>query len=228
MTTRFPYTLIDLTHTLDENNPAWEEGCGFHHKTHLDYSDCDTEVKFRVQEFSMQAGTGTHIDAPAHCDSGGHTIDKIPLDHLIAPCFVIDISLKAHESYSLSKDDVLEFEKIHGSIEPGTIAMIYTGWEKFWNTPKYHNNFRFPSISKEAAEALLDRHILGLGIDTLSPDRPDDQYPVHALMLKAGKWIVENAANLSKLSPKGSFCMALPIKTSLTEAPIRLVGLLLQ
>lgn len=218
-------TIVDLTHTLNENTPSWDGGCGFHHKTLLDYIECESKVKFCVQEISMHAGIGTHIDAPAHCDPKGLCINEISLEKLIAPCRVIDISHKAHESYSFTKEDLREFEKIQGKIDPECIVMIYTGWDKYWNTPTYHNNFKFPSVSQEAAEELLSRNILGLGIDTLSPDRPESHYPVHEILLKSGRWIIENVANLSKLPPKGSLCMALPLKISLTEAPIRLVGI---
>lgn len=53
--------------------------------------------------------------------------------------------------------------------------MIQTGWSKFWDKPeKYHNNYIFPSVSLEAAKIFLKRGVSALGIDTLSPDRPED------------------------------------------------------
>lgn len=102
-----------------------------------------------------------------------------------------------------------------------------TGWERHWSSPgKYRNNLLFPSISADAAELLLERSIVGVGIDTLSPYREEDGFPVHKLLLGAGKYIVENAANLGSLSPHGNFIMVLPMKIADgTEAPIRLIGL---
>ncbi len=226
--TQFPYTIIDLTHTLDEHVPSWSGECGFFHETKCDYDDCDTDVKFRVKHIKMNAGIGTHIDAPAHCIASSTTIDQLPLTDLIAPCVVIDVSKSAHERYSVSTDDIHMFEKTYGAIMPGTFVMIRTGWEKFWNQrDTYRNNHVFPSISADAVKLLLDRQIVGLGIDTLSPDRPEDGYPAHALLLGAGKYIVENAANLSSLPITNSFVLALPIKIKDgTEAPIRLIALL--
>ncbi|MCI5057750.1 MAG: cyclase family protein, partial [Flavobacteriales bacterium] len=106
-------------------------------------------------------------------------------------------------------------------------VIIYTGWEQYWGTPeKYRNNYVFPSISKEAASLLLDRQIVGLGIDTLSPDRPEDGFPVHHLILGADKYIIENIANASKLPSVGAHTFALSIKIQGgTEAPLRLVGM---
>jgi kynurenine formamidase len=223
----FPYRIIDLTHTLHDDIPAWEGRCGYHHEIQLDYENCSSDVKFRVQNISMNAGIGTHIDAPAHCIPNGLTVDDLVLSDLIAPCLVVDVSEQAHERYSVSIEDIQAFEVHYGPITPGCFIMIRTGWEKWWNDPdQYRNHYRYPSVSGMAAEYCLQRGIVGLGIDTLSPDRPDDGYPVHAAILGAGKYIVENAANLSELPRVGSYILALPIKTKGgTEAPIRLIAL---
>lgn len=225
---KFPYKIIDLTHILHEGIPTWDGGCGFHHEVGLDYHQCLTDVKFRVQNIKMNAGIGTHMDAPAHCIPSSTTIDQLQLNDLIAPCVVIDVSKDAHERYSVSISDIESFEKEHGVIEPGSFVMVRTGWEKFWNDPEqYRNNYIFPSVSEHAAKFLLDRQIVGLGIDTLSPDRAEDGFPVHGLLLGAGKYIIENVANSESLLPVGSFTLALPIKIKDgTEAPIRLVAFL--
>lgn len=220
--------LIDLTHTLEENIPSWNGSCGFSSTIKLDYEDCSTKEKFRVQQLKMHAGIGTHIDAPAHCIPNGKTVDQLRLADLVAPCIVIEVSANAHERYSVSPLDIQEFEKAHGAIQPGQFVMIRTGWERFWDEPeKYRNNLVFPSVSKEAAKILLERQIVGLGIDTLSPDRSEDGYPVHAALLGAGKYIIENAANLKELPQHGSMIFALPIKIKNgTEAPIRLIAII--
>jgi len=225
---KFPYEIVDLTHTLHEGIPSWAGGCGFRHELKLDYGNCKTDVKFRVQQIKMHAGIGTHIDAPAHCVPGGMTVEQLSLQDLVAPCVVIDVSAAVHERYCISSQDIYDFEKEYGRIQPGSFVAIRTGWERFWNEPhKYHNNHIFPSVSKEAAELLLQRQIVGLGIDTLSPDRPEDGHPVHAAILGAGKYIIENIANSKGLPPVGSFILAFPPKAQgCTEAPIRLIALL--
>lgn len=228
MSTYFPYHIIDLTQTLNESIPSWTGSCGFHQEVKLDYDLTTSDVSFRVQQLKMHAGIGTHIDAPAHCSLGKATIDELDLNNLIAPCVMVDVSTQAHENYLVSLDDIIAFEKKHGAIEPKSFVIIRTGWEKFWQEPKkYHNNYRFPSVSKDAADFLIQRKAVGLGIDTLSPDSPGSGYPVHAAFLGSEKYIVENVANSASLPPKGSFILALPIKTLHgTEAPMRLVGLI--
>ncbi len=223
----FPYKIIDLTHTLAPNIPAWDIGCGFKHTTKLDYAGCDADVKFRVQQVQMDAGIGTHIDAPTHCIEGGMTIEQIPLQMLVAPCAVIDVSNCIDERYCVSVADIQAFESQYGTIPKDTLILIRTGWEQFWQHPeKYRNDLLFPSVSCEAAELLLNRQVVGLGIDTLSPDCPVNGYAVHQLFLSEGKYLIENVAHLAYLPPTGSFVLALPIKIKEgTEAPVRLVAL---
>ncbi|HET9843129.1 MAG TPA: cyclase family protein [Gammaproteobacteria bacterium] len=224
----FLYKIIDLTHTLNNNVPTWNGGCGFHHDLHLDYTDCEGEDKFRVMKLRMHAGIGTHMDAPSHCIPGGECIDAIKVEELCMPCFVIDVSNKATEQYIVTLEDILAFESKLGRISQGSCVMVKTGWEKNWHSPeKYHNNHVFPSVSIEAANLFLERDVRALGIDTLSADRPDNGFPVHQAFLGNGKLLIENVANLNKMPSCGSYIMAFPIKIKDgTEAPIRLVGLI--
>ncbi|MFN7709936.1 MAG: cyclase family protein [Holosporales bacterium] len=223
-----PYKLIDLTHELDSAIPNWTMECGFNHDLLLDYSDCKDEDKFRVFRIKMHTSAGTHMDAPSHCIAGGRFIHDFDVNDLIMPCVVIDISDQCHERYSLSAQDIADFESKYGVIPKGSCVMVKTGWSKFWHEPlKYHNNHVFPSVSSEAASLLLERGVNALGIDTLSPDRPEDGFKVHKTFLGADKIIIENVANLDSIPPTGSFVMVLPIKINDgTEAPVRLVGLI--
>lgn len=227
MIPKFPYKAFDLTHTVSPKTPTWEGDCGFFHTLVLDYSDCTAPVQFRVQKINMLAGLGTHMDAPAHCVSGGRSIEDFTLNELISPCVVIDVSARVHELYSVTRRDIELFESEYGKINSGTFVLIRTGWEQFWSSPeKYRNEYRFPSVSIAAIEQLLDRNIVGLGIDTLSPDRPTDGYAVHAALLNANKFIIENVANSKAIPATGSFILVLPMKIEGgTEAPIRLIAL---
>jgi len=225
-----PFKLIDLTHTLSPFVPSWGGDCGFQQEIQIDYEDCAGKAKFRVQSIRMQSGIGTHMDAPAHCIPGGLSIADLDIQQFFAPCVVIDVSEKSHERYEMSVEDILAFEKEHGPLSKGCFVIVRTGWEKFWSDPeKYRNQGVFPTISETAACFLLQREIVGLGIDTLSADRPGSEYPVHRSVLGAGKYLVENVANAEVLPPAGCYTLVLPIKIREgTEAPVRLIALLSQ
>ncbi|VEG92147.1 cyclase family protein [Legionella spiritensis] len=226
----FPFNIIDLTHTLAVDSPCWDLDCGFAIRTTLDYQDCGSEVKFRVQHLSLPAGTGTHIDSPAHCNANKDiTIEKLGIrsHHLLAQAFVIDVSAKAHEHYLATAEDISAFEKQHGKIAQDSVVIFHTGWEKYWQNPeRYRNNLQFPSVHSDAAQLLLERNIAALGIDTLSPDVPLSGFPVHHLFLSRGKYLIENVTNARKLPVTGSWILTLPMKIKdATEAPARVIGL---
>lgn len=219
--------LIDLTHTLKADVPTWEGGCGFSHHIESDYAPSTEEVSFRVHKLAMAAGIGTHLDAPAHGSPQGKDLSQLALQDLYAPCVVIDVSPKATVDYLLTVADIQEHEKTYGVIEKGAFVIVYTGWDRFWSNAKsYRNNHLFPSVSEQAAQALLDRDISGIGIDTLSPDRGDSLFPVHRLVLGQGKYIVENVAYAQTLPATGAYTLALPLKIEGgTESPIRLIAI---
>jgi len=45
---------------------------------------------YNLTEFSMCAHNGTHLDAPSHFFENGKTIDEIPLERFVGPCFVAE------------------------------------------------------------------------------------------------------------------------------------------
>jgi kynurenine formamidase len=219
--------LIDLTHTLMPSIPTWTLKCGFQSEIKLDYFQAKKSPRFRVQKLSMHAGIGTHMDAPSHCIENGASISDLPIENFVANGICIDISKKAIDaSFVLQKNDIEDFEMNWGLITPRSIIIVYTGWSRFWLDPKkYVNDFKFPSISRQAAQYLIEKEALGIAVDTMSPDLPSLNHPVHELFLGSSRYIIENVAN-ADLLPRNNFkVIALPIKAKdCTEAPIRLIA----
>lgn len=221
------FKIIDLTHPLSSHVPTWDGSCGFCLTIKQDY-----DQTFRLQHLTMQAGIGTHMDAPCHRIQGGLSIADIPLEQLIVPICVINVSEQADADYEISVKDVENYEKAHGAISKNSLVVGYTGWERFWLDPKAYRNEdanghkHFPAFSSQAIELLLKRDIAGIAIDTLSPDCLDASFSVHRLVLGAGKYIIENIANCSQLPPKGSYAIALPLRVEeCAESPMRIIAL---
>lgn len=220
--------IIDLSQELHPKIPTWSGECGFQHKITNDYDQL-----FRVMEYDMFASCGTHMDAPAHMIQGGQDVSTLNLQNLFCPLFVIDVtaSVQKNSGYQLLPKDIVDFEKSHGKIVAGGFVVAATGWDKRWSDPKsYRHEIKgtmvFPTFSAEATDLLLERKISGIGIDTLSPDGPDSDFPVHRKILGAGKVILENLANLNQAPPFGAQIMALPLKVrGGAESPVRAVAL---
>jgi kynurenine formamidase len=222
------FRVIELTHVLSSEVPTWNGSCGFNLEIKNDYNPL-----FRVQEMKMRVGTGTHMDAPAHRIRGGGSIVDIPLEQLIVPACVIDVSKKANADYQLSVEDIEEYEQEFGMIPKGSLVIAYTGWDRFWSHPNAYRNvdgkgqMHFPAFSSQAAELLVQRDVAGIAIDTLSPDCLDLSFSVHKIILGLGKYIIENIANCAQMPPKGAYVIALPLRVeNAAESPIRIVGLL--
>ncbi len=221
-------TIVDLTHTLDKSIPTWSGSCGFKAHTLIDYND-----GLKVQEYFLSAGIGTHMDAPAHFIPHAQSISEIELTKLIAPLRFIDVSLKADALYEITVEDIKNHENRYGAINKNNFVLFYTGWSKHWpNIHNYrnlnkNNTMEFPTLSLESAEYLLKRNIVGIGIDTLSPDKDGSHFPVHHILLKAHKYIVENVDIYDNLPAKGATIVIAPLKIKDgTESPVRIFALL--
>lgn len=219
--------IIDLTHSLSESIPTWDGARDFELPIDTDYKDCTPPDLFRTQKIRCGAGIGTHIDAPAHVEEGGRTIDLLAMDELIADCVVIDVSKESDENYVIGIDVVEKFEKEHGSINKKSFVIFYTGWSKYWaNREKYRNNYKFPSMHEDTAKMLLERDIVGLGVDALSLDVGSGGFPVHRIILGGDKYLVENIANVDKLPRSGAKVFIMPMKIKgATEAPVRIFAM---
>lgn len=226
------FRVVDLTHPLHEKIPTWSGGCGFHMEIKLDYPQ-----GLRVQSLKSHAGVGTHIDAPSHFIKDSWNIGDIPLENLIVPVCVLDMRPKMDPDLFISVDDIKTFEKTEGPIPDRCLFLAHTGWDKNWNDPERYRNpdsngkMHFPGFSAEAATYLLKRNIVGLGIDTLSPDGsrngPGIRYPVHEIILGAKRYIMENVAHLDQMPALGAFAIAFPPPArEATESAARLAGLI--
>ncbi|MBM4055590.1 MAG: cyclase family protein [Planctomycetes bacterium] len=213
-------TIIDLTYPLNEKNAHWPVGAYEPFK----YEVIASLKKDRVfsGKYSTPEHLGTHIDAPNHFESNQPSVDQIPFTQLVGPAIVVNIVEKVEKDhdYTLSVADILNWEKENGAIPHGAIVLLYTGWSKRWNdTEKYKNmdncsRMHFPGYSKEAADFLIkERTIKGIGIDTLSGDcGMCSDFQVHHIINGAGKYILENIANLDTLPPQGFTLILAPIK----------------
>ena len=210
--------VVDLTHALHEDMPFWPGTGSFEIERLADY-----DVGYRMHRFSMWENNGTHIDAPAHFIEGGRSVDELGVNNLVVPAVVINVQEKValEPDYQLSVEDVLSWEERNGRIMPGSLAVMNTGWHKKFHDPQAYVNqdeagvLHFPGFSIAAAELLVERDVAGIGIDTLSLDPGNDlSFPVHKIILGAGKFQVENLNNLDALPATGAVAVigVLPVK----------------
>lgn len=213
-------TIVDLSYPLNKNNAYWPAPA----YTAFKYRTLATLKEDGVFSgaYSTPEHLGTHLDAPNHFEDNQPSIDEIKLETLIGPAIVIDISHKVenNEDYELTIEDIYDWEQTNGRIEGQSIILLNTGWWKKWDDYDAYKNaddrnkLHFPGFSAETASFLVEeRDINGIGIDTLSADYGiSTNFAVHHIINGAGKYILENVANLDKLPPTGATLIIAPIK----------------
>jgi kynurenine formamidase len=229
--------IVDLTHAFGADTLYWPTSpSAFELKT-LHRGPSEGGYFYSAYSFCAPEHGGTHLDAPVHFAEGRHAADAVPLEQLMAPAVVLDVSMKAaaDPAYRLTRADVEAWEKRNGRIEPGTIVLLRTGWGKRWPDRKAYfgsdgqgeSKLRFPSYGVDAARLLLERKVAGLGVDTASIDYgASTDFAVHVLVNGADVPAFENVANVDTLPERGAFVIALPMKIADgSGGPLRIVAL---
>ena len=233
------YRMVDLTHALDERTIYWPTSPTSFKLDQLAAGQTPGGWYYSAYAFSAPEHGGTHLDAPIHFAEGRMTSDRVPLEKLIAPAVVIDVSAKARgdADYRLTRDDVLAFERAHGRIQPNTIVLLRTGWSTRWpdrkaylgdDTPGDASKLHFPSFGADAARLLVaDRRVAALGVDAASIDHgASADFIVHRIAAEANVPGLENLTNLGALPPTGTLLLARPIKIQGgSGGPARVVAL---
>jgi arylformamidase len=193
-------TIHDISLPVSESLVIWpgDPSVRITQPAHLDRGDLYT-----VSRLDIGAHTGTHVDAPAHFIRGGAGVDRLDLDLLVGPAWVVH----APEA------DVLTPEVLESlSIPSGTERLLFRtrnsdrwarGEQGFWED--------YVGITDAGARWLIARGVGLVGIDYLSISTYDDPVPPHQTLLGAGVIIVEGL-NLSGITPGEYRLVCLPIK----------------
>jgi kynurenine formamidase len=222
------HRLVDLTHSYNADTVFWPSPPAHFVLERLHFGDTPAGYFYSANRFCLPEHGGTHLDAPIHFARDRETMERVPLERLIGPVVVIDVSEKAAKDrdYRVSAEDVLAFEAKHGRIEPGTRVLVRTDWSRRWpDASKLH----FPAYGAEAARLLVEERQVGLlGIDTASIDYgPAADFPVHRIAAAANVPGLENVTGLEALPPRGAILVALPMKIEGgSGGPTRVVALL--
>ena len=228
---------VDLTYSYSEETIFWPTAEPFRLEE-VAYGMTENGYFYSSYNYSASEHGGTHFDAPVHFAKGGAAADLVPLERLIGPAAVVDVTARVSPDYEVQTSDFEGWEQAHGRIPDGGIVLIRTGWGSRWPNrlsflgtdldgaeavPELH----FPGISPDAAKWLVqERRIGAIGIDTPSIDYGQSKlFETHQILYGAGIPGFENVAYLDELPEAGSFVVALPMKIAGgSGGPLRMVG----
>jgi kynurenine formamidase len=225
-------SVVDLTHTMSPSFPTFLGVPGIEMQKSFDFK----KNGFNLYWWRIVEHAGTHLDAPIHFSEAGATSEKIPAESLVTPLAVIDVAAKAarNPDYLLSRADVAAWEKQHGRLPAGCCVAMHSGWARYAeDAAKFLGKdaagvLHFPGFDPELAAWLLqERQVAGIASDTLSLDNgPSKDFRTHTTWLPAGRWGIENAANLDRVPASGAtLVVGLAKVKDATGGPVRLLAL---
>ena len=158
-------------------------------------SDMSAGALYNLTEFTMCAHNGTHVDAPSHFIDGAETVDALDLSHLVGKAYV------AHFNGILTATDANELlDKAEKSSKDASKRLLIKG---------------DATVTEEAAEAMIERGIFLIGVESQSVGPIDAPMATHKLLLGA-KVVLLEGIQLTNV-PEGEFLLC--------AAPINLGGL---
>ncbi len=228
---------IDLTYSYSEETIFWPTAEGFR-LDEVAYGETEAGYFYSAYNISTAEHGGTHLDAPIHFFRGGMSTEQVPLDRLIAPAVVVDVSAHATPDYRIDVADLEGWEREHGLIPDGAILLLRTGWGERWpdrlsylgterTGPEAVAELHVPGIHPDAARWITDqRNVAAVGIDTPSIDYGQSSgFEAHVIIYGANIPGFENVANLEELPEAGAFVVALPMKVAGgSGGPLRIVA----
>jgi kynurenine formamidase len=228
---------VDLTYAFSEETLFWPTADGFR-LDEVAYGETELGYFYSAYNISLAEHGGTHLDAPIHFSRGGMSAEQIPLDRLIAPAVVVDVSARATPDYLIEVADLEAWEGTHGRIPDGAILLLRTGWGERWpDRLSYLGTERtgedavaelhFPGIHPDAARWIVEqRSVAAVGIDTPSIDYGQSSgFEAHVIIYGANVPGFENVANLEEIPEEGAFVVALPMKVAGgSGGPLRIVA----
>lgn len=167
----------------------------------------------RETNITMNTHTGTHVDAPSHKLAAGKTIDQLPLESLIGPAVVIDLS---HVTQAITEQDL----RPH-TINTGEIVLLKTKNSLLATDAPFVAEFVY--LATSGASFLARTGAKAVGIDYLGIERNSPTHETHTILLQKEIPIIEGL-RLGHVAAGRYECICLPIPViGLEAAPTRVI-----
>jgi kynurenine formamidase len=223
--------IVDLTQPLTENTPVIQLPPPFANTPGLSREEIshydDRGPAWAWYTLTIGEHVGTHLDAPIHWITGkdGADVASVKPTQLIGPACVIDRTAEAEadNGYLLTVADLEGWEAEHGQLPDRAWVVFRTGWQSraqdqaaFLNVGE--NGPETPGPDVDASRWLAtERNISGFGVETVGIDAGsaggmDPPFPLHNMLLGAGRLGLTQLANLDKLPATGALLVVSPLK----------------
>ncbi len=228
--------VVDLSVALSEDLPCWWPGLSPYYATStMNFEKWRGPARSRL--LHLEEHTGTHFDAPCHffADDEDDSFDGRPLREIgtddvslhqfMGGAAVIDIATAESapgESPWIGETVLAGYESANGPLVATDIVLLRTGWSERYYRPfpggsAYVGDIvarkapGWPAPTTGLIDAIADRGVTVIGVDTPSVGAAHDPVPAHRAALRRGMVLIENLTNLTALPGRGAQFIFLPL-----------------
>ncbi|MFK4641225.1 cyclase family protein [Paenarthrobacter histidinolovorans] len=211
-------TFTDLTHAFHPGQPHFS---AFPDEAREAIFDMEKGDGFTAHRYSIVGQWGTHVDPPSHFVRGGRTLDQLPVEDMILPLVVLDIThhVRTNADATPTMEDVRHWEARNGAIPAGSFVALRTGWSKRWPDASAMANrdgdgiSHTPGWSQEVLRYLLEeRSVTAVGHEQTDTDpgmaTSRQDFSLENYVLAEDRWQIELMANLDQLPESGAMLIA--------------------
>ncbi len=164
---------------------------------------------WNAQILHLYSHAGTHMDAPAHFEVKGKTIDQVDPARFFLSCHIIElIGIQPGTEITVSHLGEVKTQLIKGE------GLIFrTSWSQYVNDMKYRNGL--PGLSRELALWCVEAGVGFIGVEPPSiadVTNLEKLTEIHRILLAGDILIVEGLTNLDKITKQKVQLVVLPLK----------------
>jgi arylformamidase len=178
--------------------------------SHVDRGDVAT-----VSSWTVNSHLGTHVDAPSHFIAGGKDITSVSLERHFGRCVVLDLTHVVGRD--IERTDLEHLPELDGHTR---VLLKTSNSRDLLGLDQFETGY--VALGESAAELLLERGVILVGIDYYSIERFEtSSHPTHMALLAAECGILEGA-DLRAVAPGEYVLVCLPLLLEGSEAsPVR-------
>jgi arylformamidase len=208
--------MIDLTQVIQPTAPDAQRK--FVVRIHDALEEIPGKVRpegewYVMSDVDLMGHVGTHMEAPFHCLKKGADLSQIPLDRLGGDAVILNlVNAKAEGGVTLQQ--VRDAARVAGGLRKGDIVFCRMG--------------PTPYFSTAPLKWLVEQGMKMMGVDSGGVELADDVTHAnvnHLVLFRAGIPLIENLANLNRVSRPRVKVYALPVPVRGLDAfPLRVIA----
>jgi len=166
-----------------------------------------------MSDVDLMGHVGTHMEAPFHCLKKGADLSQIPLDRLGGDAVILNlVNAKAEGGVTLQQ--VQDAARVAGGVRKGDIVFCRMG--------------PTPYFATAPLKWLVEQGMKMMGVDSSGVELADDKTHAnvnHLVLFRAAIPLIENLANLNRVSRPRVRVYALPVPVRGLDAfPLRVIA----